>query len=97
MSTVPKPLTVDSLTLSQTFKKRAAEIADQAHNSRNALGEGAEFMRGLDETERKRRSNNERWSNSANPDKCLSLLMKAAMRFENGSRLQGRHERLMTT
>ena len=39
--------------LSETFKKRAAEIADQAHNSRSALGEGADFMRSLDETERK--------------------------------------------
>jgi len=39
--------------LSETFKKRAAEIADQAHNSRSALGEGAEFMRSLDETERR--------------------------------------------
>ncbi|KAI9711125.1 MAG: DNA replication protein, partial [Candelaria pacifica] len=38
--------------LSETFKKRAAEIADQAHNPRGALGEGQEFMRGLDETER---------------------------------------------
>ncbi|KAK5014519.1 DNA replication protein [Cryomyces antarcticus] len=36
----------------QAFKKRAAEIADQAHNPRGALGEGAEFLRGLDETER---------------------------------------------
>lgn len=27
-------------------------IADQAHNPRGALGEGAEFMRGLDESER---------------------------------------------
>jgi len=39
--------------LTETFKKRAAEIADQAHNSRSALGEGAEFMRSLDETERR--------------------------------------------
>ncbi|KAL2215814.1 DNA replication complex GINS protein psf3 [Thermoascus aurantiacus ATCC 26904] len=38
--------------LSDTFKKRAAEIADHAHNPRGALGEGAEFLRGLDETER---------------------------------------------
>lgn len=36
----------------QTFKKRAAEIADHAHNPRGALGEGAEFLRGLDEMER---------------------------------------------
>jgi GINS complex subunit 3 len=36
----------------QTFKDRAAEIADQAHNPRGALGEGAEFLRGLDENER---------------------------------------------
>ncbi|GAB7350340.1 hypothetical protein MBLNU459_g0971t1 [Dothideomycetes sp. NU459] len=38
--------------LSDTFKQRSAEIADQAHNSRSALGEGAEFAKGLDETER---------------------------------------------
>ncbi|MCJ1299773.1 DNA replication protein [Hypocenomyce scalaris] len=38
--------------LSETFKKRAAEIADHAHNPRGALGEGAEFLRGLDEMER---------------------------------------------
>jgi GINS complex subunit 3 len=37
---------------SQTFKKRAADIADHAHNHRGALGEGADFLRGLDETER---------------------------------------------
>jgi GINS complex subunit 3 len=41
-------------TLYQTFKARAAVIADQAHNPRGALGEGADFMRGLDENERKR-------------------------------------------
>ncbi|OCK79896.1 DNA replication complex GINS protein PSF3 [Lepidopterella palustris CBS 459.81] len=38
--------------LSETFKARAAVIADQAHNPRGALGEGADFMRGLDENER---------------------------------------------
>lgn len=43
----------------QTFKKRAAEIADQAHNPRGALGEGADFLRGLDESERQcKRSTN---------------------------------------
>lgn len=36
----------------QTFKQRASEIADRAHNSRSALGEGAEFTKGLDENER---------------------------------------------
>lgn len=36
----------------QTFKARAAEIADHAHNPRGALGEGVEFLRGLDEMER---------------------------------------------
>lgn len=36
----------------QTFKKRAAEIADHAHNPRGAVGEGVDFLRGLDETER---------------------------------------------
>ncbi|KAI1610539.1 GINS complex subunit 3 [Exophiala viscosa] len=39
-------------TLLDTFKARASEIADQAHNPRGALGDGAEFLRGLDETER---------------------------------------------
>ncbi|KAL2823899.1 hypothetical protein BDW59DRAFT_148176 [Aspergillus cavernicola] len=38
--------------LSNTFKKRAAEIADHAHNPKGALGDGAEFLQGLDETER---------------------------------------------
>ncbi|KAG2165952.1 hypothetical protein JADG_005691 [Aureobasidium aubasidani] len=38
--------------LTDTFKQRAAEISDQALNSRSALGEGADFARGLDETER---------------------------------------------
>lgn len=40
--------------MSQTFKKRAAEIADHAHNVRGTLGEGVDFLRGLDETERQR-------------------------------------------
>jgi GINS complex subunit 3 len=40
------------LTAKQTFRARAAVIADQAHNPRGALGEGVEFMRGLDENER---------------------------------------------
>ncbi|KEF57525.1 DNA replication complex GINS protein psf3 [Exophiala aquamarina CBS 119918] len=39
-------------TLVDTFKQRAAEIADHAHHARGALGEGAEFLRGLDESER---------------------------------------------
>jgi GINS complex subunit 3 len=38
--------------LSDSFKKRVKEIADQAHNPRGALGEGADFLRGLDEDER---------------------------------------------
>jgi len=38
--------------LTETFKQRAAEIADHAHNPRGALGDGAEFLRGLDEAER---------------------------------------------
>ena len=42
----------------QTFKARAAEIADHARNPRGALGEGADFLRGLDETERQRMSIN---------------------------------------
>ena len=40
----------------QSFKKRAADIADHAHNPRGALGEGADFLRGLDEMERQRQS-----------------------------------------
>ncbi|KAJ5440892.1 GINS complex [Penicillium cf. griseofulvum] len=38
--------------LGDAFKKRAAEIADHAHNSRGAVGGGVDFLRGLDETER---------------------------------------------
>ncbi|WEW60737.1 DNA replication protein [Emydomyces testavorans] len=38
--------------LSDTFKKRAMQIADHAHNPTGALGGGVEFLRGLDETER---------------------------------------------
>jgi GINS complex subunit 3 len=38
-------------TLTESFRKRAGEIADMAYNSRN-VGEGAEFLRGLDEEER---------------------------------------------
>ncbi|MCJ1472257.1 DNA replication protein [Lambiella insularis] len=38
--------------LSETFKKRAAEISDHAHNTHGALGHGAAFLRGLDEMER---------------------------------------------
>ncbi|OJD23222.1 DNA replication complex GINS protein psf3, partial [Blastomyces percursus] len=38
--------------LMETFKKRAMEIADHAHNSHGSLGDGVEFLRGLDETER---------------------------------------------
>lgn len=38
--------------MTDTFKKRATEIADQASNPRGALGEGADFLRGLDENER---------------------------------------------
>jgi GINS complex subunit 3 len=38
-------------TLTSTFRSRAREIADMAYNSRN-VGEGAEFLRGLDEEER---------------------------------------------
>jgi GINS complex subunit 3 len=38
--------------LQKTFKKRAAGIADHAHNARGAMGDGVDFLRGLDETER---------------------------------------------
>jgi GINS complex subunit 3 len=41
--------------IGKTFKKRAAIIADHANNPRGALGEGVEFLRGLDETERQRK------------------------------------------
>lgn len=41
----------------QTFKKRAAEIADHAHNPTGAIGGGGgDFLKGLDENERHRRS-----------------------------------------
>lgn len=40
--------------LLQTFKKRAADIADYANNPRGGFGEGTEFLRGLDEAERQR-------------------------------------------
>ncbi len=46
----------------QSFKKRAKEIADLANNSRGTLAEGAEFLRGLDEEERKR------WSSKSASD-----------------------------
>ncbi|KAL1627600.1 DNA replication protein [Neofusicoccum ribis] len=38
--------------LAESFKTRSKVIADQAHNPRGALGEGADFLRGLDEDER---------------------------------------------
>ena len=38
--------------LAQSFKVRAREISDHAHNPRGALGEGADFLRSLDEMER---------------------------------------------
>ncbi|MCJ1332271.1 DNA replication protein [Thelotrema lepadinum] len=38
--------------LTETFKNRAAEIADHANNTQSALGEGGDFLRGLDEMER---------------------------------------------
>ena len=40
----------------KTFKNRAAEIADHANNTQSALGEGGDFLRGLDEMERQRKS-----------------------------------------
>ncbi|EEH20975.2 DNA replication complex GINS protein psf3 [Paracoccidioides brasiliensis Pb03] len=39
--------------LMEAFKKRSMEIADHAYNSQGALGDGVEFLRGLDETERR--------------------------------------------
>jgi GINS complex subunit 3 len=38
--------------LTETFKKRAAQIADHAHNTHGGLGDGVEFLGGLDEMER---------------------------------------------
>ncbi|EMC98308.1 hypothetical protein BAUCODRAFT_32327 [Baudoinia panamericana UAMH 10762] len=41
--------------MTETFKQRALEIADKAQNTRSAQqsgGDGTDFMRGLDETER---------------------------------------------
>lgn len=38
--------------LTETFKKRAIDIADKASNSRNLVSEGGEWMKGLDEEER---------------------------------------------
>lgn len=38
--------------LLETWRTRAASIGDHANNSRGALGEGMEFMRGLDDAER---------------------------------------------
>lgn len=37
----------------QTFQLRAAAIADYAHNARGNVGEGTDFLQGLDEAERK--------------------------------------------
>ncbi|QIW98700.1 hypothetical protein AMS68_004218 [Peltaster fructicola] len=38
--------------LIDTFKKRTAEIADKASNTRNVQSDGNDFVMGLDETER---------------------------------------------
>jgi len=38
--------------LTETFSKRAREIADQAGNTGGSMREGGEFLRGLDEDER---------------------------------------------
>ncbi|PWW77802.1 GINS complex, Psf3 component [Tuber magnatum] len=38
--------------LSETFKKRAAGIADHAHNPQGVISSGGEFLKGLDENER---------------------------------------------
>ncbi|GAB7364043.1 hypothetical protein MBLNU230_g4599t2 [Neophaeotheca triangularis] len=42
--------------LTDTFRKRATEIADKAHNTRNTQGDGGAFITSLDETERQRES-----------------------------------------
>lgn len=36
----------------KTFRGRAVQIADHAHNTQGALSDGADFLRGLDEAER---------------------------------------------
>ncbi|KAJ9654048.1 DNA replication protein [Neophaeococcomyces mojaviensis] len=38
--------------LTDTFRTRAAKIADHAHNARGPLTDGVDFLRGLDESER---------------------------------------------
>ena len=44
------------LAIDQSFKQRAAQIADHANNTQGAMGgDGVEFLRGLDEMERERR------------------------------------------
>lgn len=55
MDTFDEDEMIDVLT--DTFKKRAAEIADHANNARGSISDGVDFLRGLDETERQR----ERW------------------------------------
>lgn len=45
-------LRTSSADLTQTFRGRAGRIADHAHNAHGALTDGADFLRGLDETER---------------------------------------------
>lgn len=36
----------------KSFRSRASKIADHGHNTQGALSDGADFMRGLDESER---------------------------------------------
>ena len=52
MDLSPRDLQLANKVGCQTFKTRAADIADHAHNPRGALGDGADFLRGLDEMER---------------------------------------------
>ena len=46
-------------TLSDTFRRRTIEIADHAVNPKGALGEGTEFLMGLEESERQSMYNND--------------------------------------
>lgn len=64
--------------LAETFKARAKVIADQAHNPRGALGEGADFLRGLDENERR--------------CKCSTLRMQSLIILISGPVFRAAHD-----
>jgi len=48
----PEKLSLAPPNASQTFRTRAAKIADHAHNVRGPVSDGVDFLRGLDESER---------------------------------------------